>query len=850
MRKILVHWGLALSLLGASSPIFAQISIYAKFPSGYHQPEALKQLTEHTITPPAVSRIDSMVSGSHPKAGDMYLIGTNVPVSMSSETHGTWTSQDGYVTWRLHLSSPGAQALGVLYHSFRIPTSAAFFVYHPDRNHKSRAYTAADNPGGDAFSTEVIVGESIILEYWAPAWEATRPDIQLEGLTYIFREGHTFRPRNASDNGSSANCHVNVNCSEGNNWQDAKRGVAKIIVIDGNAAGLCTGSLVNNTAQDCKNYFLTAQHCGSGASTTNFQQWQFYFNFESSNCSNLTNSQANNVDNQVVTGCTKRATSADASGISTSDFLLVEFNSAIPSNFNPFYNGWDRVNTPASSGVGIHHPSGDIKKISTYTTTLGNDSWNPSPSGTHWRVTWAGTTNGHGVTEPGSSGSPLFNASRRIIGDLSGGGSFCNSVQPGGQTIPDLYGKFSYSWESAGSSNARRLRPWLDPAGTNPNTLDGRNACTGTPPPVGGCDTVSRFLLGVHTASALTAPGGTGWLAGNNSYNDLAKAEAFLQTDFPAGYQLTGFMLYFHAATGTGNITVKVWQANGAGGAPGTVLAQGSVPISSIPTNGSPLVLNLNTPIPISSNFYIGLDLPTGTGNTVGLYTTAANEPSINSGWEQYSDGNWFSYESSYSAKFAHAIFAIGCPQSTSGQAPVANFTGTPLTLPAGNNVTFTNTSTNNPTSYSWSFSPNTGITYQNGTTSTSANPVVRFANPGQYSVTLTATNASGSDSETKTNYITVTSTMGVENEQANGLQVYPNPASKALYLDLGFTTSVAGHLQVFDLAGRVLMTQSWVQGSASATLPLESLPNGVYVVQLTLEGGQRFMQRFVKTAP
>ncbi len=850
MSKILVHWGLALSLLGASSPMFAQTSIYAKFPSGYHQPEALKQLTEHTITPPAVSRIDSMVSGSHPKAGDMYLIGTNVPVSISSETHGTWTSQDGYVTWRLHLSSPGAQALGVLYHSFRIPASAAFFVYHPDRNHKSRAYTAADNPGGDAFSTEVIVGESIILEYWAPAWEATRPDIQLEGLTYIFREGHTFRPRNASDNGSSANCHVNVNCSEGNNWQDAKRGVAKIIVIDGNAAGLCTGSLVNNTAQDCKNYFLTAQHCGAGASATNFQQWQFYFNFESSNCSNLTNSQANNVDNQVVTGCTKRATSADASGISTSDFLLVEFNSAIPSNFNPFYNGWDRVNTPASSGVGIHHPNGDIKKISTYTTTLGNDSWNPSPSGTHWRVTWAGTTNGHGVTEPGSSGSPIFNASRRIIGDLSGGGSFCNSVQPGGQTSPDLYGKFSYSWESAGSSNARRLRPWLDPAATNPNTLDGRNACTGTPPPVGGCDTVSRFLLGVHTASALTAPGGTGWLAGNNSYNDLAKAEAFLQTDFPSGYQLTGFMLYFHAATGTGNITVKVWQANGAGGAPGTVLAQGSVPISSIPTNGSPLVLNLNTPIPISSNFYIGLDLPTGTGNSVGLYTTAANEPANNSGWEQYSDGNWYSYETSYNAKFAHAIFAIGCPQSTSGQAPVANFTGTPLTLPAGNNVTFTNTSTNNPTSYSWSFSPNTGITYQNGTSATSANPVVRFANAGQYSVTLTATNATGSDSETKTNYITVTSTMGIEDAQANGLQVYPNPAYKALFLDLGFTSTVAGSLQVFDLAGRVLLTQSWAQGSASATLPLESLPNGVYVVQLTLEGGLRFMQRFVKTNP
>eukprot|EP01034_Spumella_vulgaris_P012058 gene12058-15340_t len=209
-------------------------------------------------------------------------------------------------------------------------------------------------------------------------------------------------------------------------------------------------------------------------------------------------------------GCARRASSGTVSDVEHSDFLLVEFNAPIPSAYNVYYNGWDRNNTAAGSGVGIHHPAGDIKKISTYTDALTNGNWTGTPSGSHWVVVWSPTTNGTGVTEGGSSGSPIFNQNKRIVGDLSGGSSFCSSTDS-----PDLYGKFSYSWQTAGGSNSQRLSPWLDPTGTNASTLDGKNAC-GTTPPTGGCDTVSHFINGTHTASALTAPGGTGWLAGTN----------------------------------------------------------------------------------------------------------------------------------------------------------------------------------------------------------------------------------------------------------------------------------------------------------------------------------------------
>ncbi len=86
---------------------------------------------------------------------------------------------------------------------------------------------------------------------------------------------------------------------------------------------------------------------------------------------------------------------------------------------------------------------------------------------------------------------------------------------------------------------------------------------------------------------------------------------------------------------------------------------------------------------------------------------------------------------------------------------PVANFSANNATPYIGQTVTFTDLSTNTPTSWTWSFSPAT-VTYVGGTNSASQNPQVQFNTGGFYSVTLTATNAGGSDPETKNNYISV----------------------------------------------------------------------------------------------
>lgn len=79
-----------------------------------------------------------------------------------------------------------------------------------------------------------------------------------------------------------------------------------------------------------------------------------------------------------------------------------------------------------------------------------------------------------------------------------------------------------------------------------------------------------------------------------------------------------------------------------------------------------------------------------------------------------------------------------------------ADFTGMPRSGPAPLTVTFTDLSTGNPTQWVWNFG--------DGATSTEQNPDHTYTAPGTYTVTLTVTNAGGSDPETKLNFITVSS--------------------------------------------------------------------------------------------
>ncbi len=245
--------------------------------------------------------------------------------------------------------------------------------------------------------------------------------------------------RNYGDSGS---CNNNVNCPEGDPWQDHNRSVAMILTAGGSR--ICSGALINNVRQDQTQYFLTANHCLGGNNN-----WIFMFNYESPGCSNQ-----NGPTNQTVQGSILRASR------STSDFALLELTETIPSSYNVNYAGWSAVNTPPQDPVCIHHPSGDIKKISFDYDAGVSDGWSNN-DGSHWRiVSWE-----DGTTEPGSSGAPLFDDNYRIVGQLHGGQASCSF------NFNDYFGKFSASWDW-GNNSSSRLKDWLDPDNTGTLILD------------------------------------------------------------------------------------------------------------------------------------------------------------------------------------------------------------------------------------------------------------------------------------------------------------------------------------------------------------------------------------------
>jgi hypothetical protein len=407
-----------------------------------------------------------------------------IPADLDMDNAGEWSVlPNGIKIWRTSIKAPDAIAVMLYYDRFFIPDGGKLFIYNADRTHLLGAYTASTNPGNKKFATEFVAGDEIILEYNEPlnANDHTgyaKPDIQISGIGYGYNHLEVYQANNPFlDFGKipgffNTSCQVNINCPEGNDWQDQKKGVAKSVAPVGTGGYLCSGSLVNNTAQDLTPYYLTAHHCFEDTGIS-FDQILFYFHYESPDCSTTTPPSSS----KTVVGAQMLV---DLPIKGSSDGVLMKLNSNIPEDYDVFYNGWDRRNTAAASGAGIHHPKGDIKKIATYTSPVISSRWSGSDAGAadaHWKVDFAKTQSGYGQTEGGSSGSPLFNQAGLIVGTLTGGtAANCNT----GST--NYYGKLWYHWDNANivSGSTKMMKDYLDPLNTGAQTLEGiYNAVTG-----------------------------------------------------------------------------------------------------------------------------------------------------------------------------------------------------------------------------------------------------------------------------------------------------------------------------------------------------------------------------------
>lgn len=362
-----------------------------------------------------------------------------------------WQTEGSYAFGRFVLRIKHAKSLSINFVDFHLPDSTEMYIFNKDGEMITGAITERENNDKGFWGSDVYKGEELNIEIKVPANNKSKLRLRITNVAFGYKNIFVDKIYGF---GASGTCNINVLCPLGNGWDGERNSVA--LVLNQNGSSWCSGALIMNTCGTNVPNFLTANHCLDNGSE-DVSKWRFVFQRWSATC---TPDQDNG--GVLFNGSSNRSNSAQT------DFALLLLNQtpSVNSNFN--YSGWTRATNAATNGVGIHHPAGDVMKISTYTTPLiradNPTLCNINPVGDlQWVVQW-----NQGVTEGGSSGSPLFDQNHRIVGQLGGGPSSCAATIPCRQ---DAYGRFDNSW-TGGGTNATRLSNWLDPNNTGAVTTN------------------------------------------------------------------------------------------------------------------------------------------------------------------------------------------------------------------------------------------------------------------------------------------------------------------------------------------------------------------------------------------
>lgn len=410
-----------------------------------------------------------------------YRYGKVVDTSYRPDQHGTWERlSSGNWLWRLRIRSEEAVSLSLGFTQFQLPDDASLFVYNDEKSVVHGPYAASDATNGEHW-TPVVQGNEIIVELKVSG--SRPPDT---GLT-IGKVVHGYRSLSAVRGPSSKSgaCNIDVACDEADAWSDQVRSVGGYTLTRDSESLFCSGALVNNTAENKKPLFLTAEHCVSEPSTAS--SMVFYWNFQTSQCRSLGSDENGTFSlslenwNQTSTGGILRARYGNPDSRQISgwpDLTIVKVDDSIPPEYGLFLSGWNREDVSPTRGTTIHHPIGHGKRISFDEDPATTTAYLKSGGGdTHLRIgDWE-----HGTTESGSSGSPLFNPDRQIVGVLSGGFARCVSGTAEDNDEPDWYGRLEDGFNE-GNYEGRLISDVLDPENTGTKALNGQPLVP--PPPV------------------------------------------------------------------------------------------------------------------------------------------------------------------------------------------------------------------------------------------------------------------------------------------------------------------------------------------------------------------------------
>lgn len=640
--------------------------------------------------------------------------GQTFDVSYSLENSGTWLElPNGDRVWQLKIQANQAQSINLTFSKYKVPHGANLFLIGAQNT--IGALTDFNNQADEKLGTGLIWGDWVQLEYFEPAFVRGMGSLEIRKATHGYKN-----PFSILGWGESDFCEMNVNCPLGAPWQNEKRSIARII----DNGDVCTGALVNNTLQDGKPYFLTANHCYSASSTT----WVFSFNWEAPTC---TTPSSPIPENETISGSTLKAR------LSASDFCLFELSSKPPANYKVYYSGWSAQDVPATSSTIIHHPAGDIKKISFDTDPAVSSGYGVSApnDNSHWRI---GNYEFETTTEGGSSGSPMYDQNHRIVGQLHGGPANCTNGSS------DFYGKFSRSWND-GTSPASRLKDWLDPMNSGVLVLDGMDpACNRLLvklPYQPTIDTVEKPLpylwkvKNIHSDSTFQlVQGGFG--------DPNGKAFRIIAEDFDPEGRKDSLLLAPVSVSRYKKIKFNFKYA----------YRRKADTISD--------TLQLLVSQNCGSSFKKLQQWSGSSFTTDPSFGPGPFEPADSTLWKS----GQFDLDSTYN-RSEQLVFAFGFSSGNAGtlwldqfqilgdtakNKPLTRFESDKKFGCIGTQIQFSDSSLNNPTSRLWLFEGGTPAT------STQPSPTVSYAGAGSFKVTLISTNEEGSDTLVKTNYIQI----------------------------------------------------------------------------------------------
>ena len=580
-----------------------------------------------------------------------YMYAHSIPVNINPNNSGTILNMpNGGKLWQVAIESKSAHSISLLFDSFELPEGAELFIYTPGKKWILGAYTNRNNKESGILATQPVPGDKVMVECFFPDGNLNSDKLNIGQVGHAYKDilGNQLKDGSFNHSGS---CNVNINCPEGETWQREKRSVVRLSVYYETIGkwGLCTGVMVNNVNKDGKPFLLTANHCIEDQNQANTTI--AVFNYESPFCDGLSDGSVS----QSVSGAELKATNTKI------DFSLVQLSKAPPMNYQPYYAGWNVLGTVPSRTVSIHHPSGDVKKISVdsdspVTGTLPGFGYDDN-------VFWNILEWDLGTTELGSSGAPLFDNNHLLIGTLVGGEATCaNSVN-------DYYQKISEAWENYTPAN-EQLKVWLDPDGTGSPFLTGMD-------PYGSvvCEDVDNIgqdetlILKRFTENDPD----DGYWTGHNIITTTQYAEKVFNTEEENLLSLTYKVGRVEYDSPSDHVIFKVWTGVAK---PEVLVVSKSVPLMNL-KDSTDYILYFDSIYQFTGNFWVGYEIfydNSGAYDQFAVFqVTPRNEWGDNTAmfyqngvWTIFSNNYWNSMRTSLgiTAKLCADIPSLGIPSN------------------------------------------------------------------------------------------------------------------------------------------------------------------------------------------